>query len=277
LKIAVLIHACDRYELLYQGHQFFFQNSWPVAHPEFTYFFATEEIDFAPPGFINLKSGPGEWTDRLVRVLDQIEEDHVVYMQEDMWITRSVSAELILKARDFLIAHNSPLFKLHSSPVYVTNPTEHSWDGLNVGLVDNNKSEYLMSHQLSLWNKEFLKAQLPKGEHPWRNERRGTKRLKKANPRIFHLDLFSENGLPSINKNSDEAHRSEYFTVSVNACLNGYAGPLIKRLASSPELQAYAAKLEHHYTHQITHDGKPKPQKQDLLKRIKNSFIRLFG
>lgn len=128
-----------------------------------------------------------------------------------------------------------------------------------------------MSHQVTLWNKKFLIEQLYKDEHPWRNERRGTKRLKKLDPEIFHADYFAENGKPEINTNNHLVKRSEYQTISVNGKLNNNIVPFISVLnLGTQEEKHYAEKLLFHYENQITHDGKPKPRKEDIFKKIKN-------
>jgi hypothetical protein len=143
--------------------------------------------------------------------------------------------------------------------------------GFNVAKLDNDTSGYLMSHQVTLWDREFFLQQLPKDEHPWRNERKGTRRLKKLNPDIFHVDYFAENGKPTINQNNDPIGRSEYLTVSENGMLNATVVHFINELANGTEAEkAYAKQLQHHFENELTHDGKPKPRKEDIFKRIKN-------
>ena len=85
--------------------------------------------------------------------------------------------------------------RVEGADVYQTIPTDLFIEGFNVATIDNAASRYLMSHQVTLWNKAFLLEQLHRNEHPWRNERRGTKRLKKLNPVIQHIDYFAENNL----------------------------------------------------------------------------------
>ena len=122
-------------------------------------------------------------------------------MQEDMWLNKNVNANFFKQLFDAAIANSWQQVKLHSSEVYITKPTAQFIEGFNIAIVDNKRSGYLMSHQATLWNKDFLLEQLPKNEHPWRNERKGTKRLKKKNPVIYHIDYFAENGKPEINPN----------------------------------------------------------------------------
>jgi len=147
-------------------------------------------------------------------------------------------------------------------------------EGFNIAKLDNRASDYLMSHQVTLWDKKFLSLQLKKNEHPWRNERRGTKRLKRLNPEIFHVDYFSENGKPEINANNSPIKRSEYQTVSINGTLNSNVLPFISILRNGTSNEReYAEKLYFHYEKQLTHDGKTKPRKEDVFKKIKNWLI----
>jgi hypothetical protein len=274
LTIAIVVHACDRYELLYKGFSEFFRLHWPLNTRISGYYFLTEEKEYIGGPFRNIKTGKGEWSERLKTGLSQIPESYILYLQEDMWFDKNVSAGAINSIIDFTLATKPLLFKLNSSEVYKTNPTSQFMDGFRIATLDNKSSEYLMSHQASVWDKEFLMSQLEPNEHPWRNERKGTKRLRKLNPAIYHVDLLSENGKPAINDNAPEAPYSGYWTVSVNASLNEFALPYIDRLKKSddPENRAYAEKLQYNYEHQLTHDGKPKPRKESAIKKLLNKF-----
>lgn len=268
-NIALIVHTCDRYELLFKGFEYFFLKNWNFEIPV-SYYFATEEKSVDIRNFKNIRSGKGEWSNRLAILLDQIEEEYVIYFQEDMWLNKPVDKEFFKELFKLTIQNKWLLVKLNSSAVFKTNRTDLFIKGFNVSVLDNKKSGFLMSHQVSLWDKAFLKQQLKAKEHPWRNERKGTKRLRKLDPEIFHIDYFAENGSAPINENTSDIIRSEYQSISFNATLNHNAAPFLEELKSVPHLSAYAKKLIHNYEHKITHDGKPKPLKKDLFKRIKN-------
>ena len=271
-NVAVLVHTCDRYRFLYPGFGFFFQKHWPANIP-CQYYFATEVIDADLPGFINIKSGTGQWSDRLRVLLQNIKEDYVLYLQEDMWLCKDVDLDFFSQL--FVLAERESWkqVKLNSSEVYVTEPTKTFINGFNIAKLDNEKSDFLMSHQATLWNRQFLLAQMAKDEHPWRNERRGTKRLKALDPTIFHIDYFSENGKPPINQNLAGASFSGYFTVSENSVLNDAVLPYIKKLQDGTEEEKkYSIQLEDHFKNALTHDGKPKPRKEDIFQKIKRKL-----
>jgi hypothetical protein len=158
--------------------------------------------------------------------------------------------------------------------VYQTNPTGKIIGGLQVARLDNAASKYLMSHQPSIWNREFFISQLPKNEHPWRNERKATRRMKKLDSPLYQIDLLAENGKPAINGNVSNEFRSEYQSVSVNGMLNDNSLPFIKELINSDDkdLIAYGSRLQHNFTRQVTHDGLPKPKKTSALKKCFSFF-----
>ncbi|MGA9651282.1 hypothetical protein [Pedobacter sp.] len=276
-NVALLVHACDRYEFLYKGFDFFFSRNWDFKIP-CHYYFATEIKNAKVNGFTNIKSGKGEWADRLATLLRSIDEEYVLYFQEDMWLSKPVDKSFFNQLFDFADQNACNQIKLHSSDVYTTKQTENFIDGFNITEIDNKASHFLMSHQVTLWKKDFLLAQLYKKEHPWRNERKGTKRLKTLNPLIQHVDYFSENGSLEINQNKKPIKRSEYFAVSFNSTLNHNALRFIEILKSGTKAEKdYAKDLQNHFENGLTHDGKPKPKKVDLFKKFKTWFLQRKG
>lgn len=269
-KTAILIFACDRYELLYKGFNYFFNKYWGHESTLKKYF-ATEEKDISIAGYTHLKSGFGQWTNRLKKVLNQIEEDYIIFIQEDMWFSKDVSANVLDKIVEHVEENDLKLVKLHSSQVYKTTSTTINFSGYTLTEVDKETSKFLMSHQVSIWNKDFLFEQLKDNEHPWRNERRGSKRLKKSKQKIYQIDVLSENGKLPINKNHFSIEPGAYNTISANACIRNNAKEFITELKNVDS--EYANQLEYHMLNEITHDGKPKPRKEDLHKKV----IRKIG
>src|SRR5688500_14079377 len=172
-KVALLVHACDRYSFLYKGFEYFLSKHWdPGIHC--THYFATENTDAHIASFINIKSGKAEWSDRLALLLrKKIKEDYILYFQEDMWLNKRVNKNFFNSLFENAVTNDWKQVKLHSSEVYHTEKTNHYIEGFNISLVNNERSDYLMSHQVTLWQKDFLLAQLPSNEHPWRNEKKG--------------------------------------------------------------------------------------------------------
>lgn len=271
-NVALIIHTCDRYEFLYKGFELFFSQYWDFGI-RCNYYFVTEEKNVSVTGFENIHSGTGEWADRLAFILkEKISEKYILYFQEDMWLSKKVNGHFFNTLFDTAEKNNWLQVKLHSSEVYKTFPTEQFIEGFNVAEIDNTRSDFLMSHQVTLWNKEFLLQQLHKNEHPWRNERKATQRLRKLNPRIFHIDYFAENGCGEINRNDNPVLRSEYSTVSINGTLHGNILHFIREMGARDASPEYAQALQYHFENNLTHDGLQKPRKTDIFKKIKNYF-----
>ncbi len=266
-NVALLVFACDRYELLFKGFEYFFNKNWDSTLLVKKYF-ATESKSIELDGFTHIKSGTGEWTNRLKHILDQIEEEYIIFFQEDMWMSKKVKKGLLEKVIEYIQKNDLKLVKLHSSDVYQTEETGVDFDGLLLTKVNKKKSDYLMSHQVSVWHKNFFYAQLQNNEHPWRNERKGNKRLKKDTETIYQVDFLSENGKAPINNNLKENLQGEYHTISVNACIHHNAKPFVKEL--EPDFPEYAKKLFYHIENEITHDGKAVPRNEDFVKKLKN-------
>ncbi len=272
-NVALLVHTCDRYEFLYKGFEHFFNFYWNFDI-KCNYYFVTEYKNASIQGFETIQSGSGEWANRLAFILrEKITEEYVLYFQEDMWLTKKVNKAFFDDLFALVIKAGLQQVKLHSSPVYKTVPTDTFIEGFNLTELDNRSSDFLMSHQVTLWNRLFLLNQLKNNEHPWRNERKGTKRLKKLNPQIFHIDYFAENGSGEINDNLNPLLRSEYFTVSLNGTLHSHISHYIRELTEhGSENDKYAAALQYNFENNLTHDGLKKPRKVDVFKRIKNHF-----
>lgn len=267
-NVALLVHSCDRYEFLFKGFSFFFSQYWDFR-VSCTCYFATEEKKPLVDGFQVIQSGKGAWADRLATLLkEKLTEKYVLYFQEDMWLNRPVDSRFFEKLFELAEKNDWQQVKLHSSPVYKTSPTTDTIEGFVVARVDKEASDFLMSHQVTLWNREFLLKQLRPDEHPWRNERNGTKRLRLVPAEILQIDYFAENGQAAINANKNLLPRSEYQTISVNGTLNDTVQTYIEVFAAGDAgQQQYAAELAHHYTHNLTHDGQPRPHKEDIFKR----------
>lgn len=272
-KVAFLVFACDRYQFLYQGFDYFFKKNMLTPITSHVYF-ATEDIPLNLNGYTHVKSGKGEWTNRLKVVLHQIDEEYVIFLQEDMWFSKKASELAFQKTIEYAINSKLKLVKLHSADIYKTIPIGKSIEGLQLTKLDKKMSEFLMSHQISIWSKSFLINQLKDNEHPWRNERKGTQRLRKEPAEIYQIDLYSENHKEPNNVNENSSNGS-YLTISENACIHPRIEELLPELHI--DLPKYAQKIEHHLKHKLTHDGKERPRKKDFIKSIKNNIFNWFS
>lgn len=225
-SVSVVVHGCDRYLDLYQGFEHLFKKYWPTDLP-FEYFLVTEEADFESEFFVNIKSGKGEWSDRLRIALDQVPTAYLIYFQEDFWLSRPFSRELAIALLDprSILGREVSLLKLHSG--YISGGKVAEVSGSQLNTVDLNRSEYLLSHQVSLWSKDFLLSCLVPGESAWENELLGSERLRKQKVELHFFEL-DEYYLPVSEKGFFHQNISYFFSEFESTA--PYQRELIRRL-----------------------------------------------
>jgi hypothetical protein len=176
MNLSVLIHTFNGYQHLWYGSALGLSQfvpgkiywgsdvspTWPIEKFNSVYGLSCSVIF----------SGHGEWSDRLTRLLHQIQTDYVLYMQEDHWPIKSPPD---LSEMMGIVSGNN-LLRLQISPV------NHFYklNGAGEILFFDPSSKYLVSHQPSIWKKSFLLNCLKPGETPWVNEYKGTLRLQQT-------------------------------------------------------------------------------------------------
>jgi hypothetical protein len=169
LNCSLLVHTFNKYEKYWdgflKGHAQNFDQFLPSYFGTDTMFHGEHNFGYFEP----IYSGEGEWSDRLIKLLEQIPTDFVWYQQEDMWPTRNppnIQGLLLTMMHD-------DIWRLQISPIVHF----YSLTGAKIPLFFHYKSKYLVSHQPSIWRKDFLLSCLKPNEDPWKNEYEGTKRL----------------------------------------------------------------------------------------------------
>jgi hypothetical protein len=183
----------DKYAFLWPGWNHYFQRCWDFGI-EASVYFATDKSDVRFPGILPIKTGAGEWSDRLSRALDSIEESNVFYLQEDFWPVRTLPKPFFEKAFRFFSRNKLDAFRLISSGNYVLRSTRHFLAWRNVKRFCHRRSLYLVNHQPSFWRKDFLRQCLMPNESPWQNEMAGTERIRPLAPKLcmLKLDWYNE-------------------------------------------------------------------------------------
>ncbi len=170
---SLLVHTFNAYERYWDGFlKGFHKHCDFYGGYEMPVYFGTDTFDHQEHDFRYFRvlySGKGEWSDRLINLLNQIETEYVWYQQEDMWPTAEPPniEELVHWMQQ------NDVWRLQISPIVQF----YSLTGSKIPLFFHYKSKYLMSHQPSIWKKSFLLKCLEPNEDPWKNEYQATKRL----------------------------------------------------------------------------------------------------
>lgn len=120
----------------------------------------------------------GRWSDGLIKFLHEIDDEVIILMLEDMWLTRPVYERVVTMAYDYMCQFE-----------YVAR-LDLTGDRLNAGqaslygkmghvdlIWSNPDSPYHLSMMPGLWRKEHLLRVLIPNETPWDVELQGTPRL----------------------------------------------------------------------------------------------------
>lgn len=148
-EVVVVIHSCDDYRRYWPGMLAQWQEHASQLHPPPRVLFATETRvpDGLPVrGVESLLTGPGTWAQRLRRVLQSCAEPYVLYLQEDAWLTAPLCSRYVHAWLRCLREHRLLSLKLYAN-------CQHR-QGLPQDV--NDPQWYLVSHQPSLWHREFL-------------------------------------------------------------------------------------------------------------------------
>jgi len=178
-EIPIVLHSMDSYSKFWNPWYFLFnlhcKNHGPI-------FFLSEEKE---PDFVSevthIKTGKGEWGQRLLDGLSKIDSDILFYMQEDFWCTDDLTlTDDIIKMFD-----EYQMDQFHIVPIYNTNDAIHIKE--NVYRLKQN-AMYTQNHQFGLWKKHKLIDNVLPHENPWRNEIDGTKRLNETPHNVYVME-----------------------------------------------------------------------------------------
>ena len=181
-KLAVVIHTCDKYDFCWEGWHYYFDKHWDYSLP-WKIYFLNESKDFPIKNnhIHQIKSGEGEWSDRLIKGINLLEENYIFYFQEDVFITKPINLRLFKKLFQLVIDNQINALRI------LTNNNQRFYKTNKSSLLKKNLykfdtfSSYLVSHQPSIIHRDFLLKTLLPNESPWENEINGTKRLKNEN------------------------------------------------------------------------------------------------
>ena len=230
-KVSVLVQTCDNYSHFWEGWYTMFNRFWDFDL-DWQIYFCSEERDFPyqDDRIKQLKTGKSKqywgveerewiqdwygkpkqidegWSDRLIYMLENVDTDYIFYMQEDQWPKFKIDKELFSDLASFCYSYDVDALKLHrvirldhvvpkrKTDIYIRDKKLIQWGPEN---------DWLVSHQPTLWKREFLLDLQIKGEGFRDNEYAGTDRLRekyKDNfPKIYSYnhDWFYERAAAS--------------------------------------------------------------------------------
>lgn len=204
LDLSLLVHTCDSYERFWCGMFYTLDSYWNYNY--IPVYFANEEkkmsdiimnckgSEYKPDVRIRQiltgKTDRNGFSTRFIEAVKQVPTKYVLYMQEDMWLKRSLDKELLNDLVKFMDDVNADSVRIHAKLFYYDSynvePTDYFVKGQRML---KNAGGDILSHNATIWRKDYiLKHQLP-GEDPWINEEEGSRRMSLDNNNNYHYNI----------------------------------------------------------------------------------------
>jgi hypothetical protein len=190
---SVFINTTDSFEDCWIPFFTLFKKFWPDYIGKI--YLNTETKVFTFPGLniVSLQNNQYTpdikitWSECLIRALSGIEDDVILYMQEDYFLKDKVKNDLVEKYVQ-MMQENLGMQCIHlTDQAVIPDQKVNEFAGLySVAL----KQRYRISCQAALWRKESLKAYLRTYENAWEFEEFGSKRSEMSKGNFYVVDKY---------------------------------------------------------------------------------------
>jgi len=176
--IPIVLHTCDKYKQFWNPWMFFVKKY--IKKPYKIYFLSEEEDPDFIDDVIVIKTGKGEWGKRLLDGLKIIPEKYIYYMQEDFWPCKPIDLSIY---SEYFVNHGMDALRISG------NSYLYNLDKVSDNLYKfSQNSNYLMTHQFSLWDKEYFMKYINIDDNPWKNEIEQSKQIAKSPHSIYLME-----------------------------------------------------------------------------------------
>ena len=153
--------------------------------------FATEVKPINYEGITHIATGTGVWSKRMLSLLEKIEDEYVLFWHEKNFVVEMVNFECLQEIEKAMIEYNIPAVKVCGK--------DAGWHGTTnrmpkskIWVYDRYLNhypinlDYIVSHQPTIWNKEFLKSTIMPNENKCGiHECQGTIRLRQQGIGVY--------------------------------------------------------------------------------------------
>lgn len=168
-KLAIIVVSCDKYSDLWDIFFQCFFKYWPDC--PYKLYLGSNFLVYPDERVNNILVGEDiDYSSSLKIMLSEVDEDFVLPMVEDFFISKRIDSENFENYFQDMLAMESPYLKLIR-----TYPLSYAKNQLRIGPVEKN-IKYRVGMAASIWNKNYLSEFLIEGESAWDIERYGTER-----------------------------------------------------------------------------------------------------
>jgi len=174
----VVVPTCDKYLWALRPFAYLFNTYWSEQQPVLIGGYSKPDFDL-PPNFEfyqidSTNYPPKKWSDGLIRLLNNINDDTFVLMLEDYWLNRGVNHQAVQSLGDYAGMHREVLrIDLTTDRLYAGRMYDvGTWGYLDI-IETPPDTPYQWSTQACIVNRKHMLSCLQPGIAPWEFELQG--------------------------------------------------------------------------------------------------------
>lgn len=181
--LAVVVSSCDDYSDIWPAFFTLFFRYWPDC--PYPVYLVTERQSCGDPRVRHLLVGEDRgWATNLKSALEQIPEQHILYLQEDYLLVRRVDTAKIAEVLAFMVREGASVLRIRPAP-----PADLAYqDHPEIGEISTD-ADYRVSLQAAIWDRAGLLSLIREGESGWQMEALGSRRAARTDMRFLGLKL----------------------------------------------------------------------------------------
>jgi hypothetical protein len=193
---SIFINTTDTFEDCWIPFFKLFSNYWPAYRGRIYLNTETKDFAYGDLDIVAVKNAAagksvGAWSQCLQMGIASVENDIILYMQEDYFLRAPVEHDVIMNFAIMMQNHEMDCIHLtdqHSAGPFEPSVFENLW---LMGKRDFHK----ISCQAALWKKSIMLQYIRKHENPWQFELYGTLRAQLMKHRFYTVsrDIYKEN------------------------------------------------------------------------------------
>ena len=188
---SILINTTDSFEDCWVPFFTLFKKYWPDYTGKIYLNTETKVFTFSGLNIVSIqnnKSTPDikiTWSQCLLRALNSIDDEVILYMQEDYFLKDDVKNDIVEKYVN-MMKENSAIHCIHlTDQTVIPEKKSERFEGLYTVIL---KQRYRISCQTALWRKDILKSYIRTYENAWQFEEFGSKRAAISNDNFYVVD-----------------------------------------------------------------------------------------
>ena len=254
-QCSIIVSSCDAFSDVWEAFFTLFFRYWPDC--PFPIYLVSESKTYTDSRITPILVGADlKWASNTKKALNQISTPHILYMQEDYLLQSPVQTEKIVALLKLMQQGHAACIRLYPSP----GPNKKYAQSELVGEIDKN-SNYSISLQATLWDKQFLLGQLIDGESGWDMEFKGSERAAKLSATFLCVYISA------IDYFATAIKRGRWYYDAVQLC---------EREGIKLDLSKRPVETQHEYYFRLVKQTPYIGRVASFLERRTRNYIKLF-